>query len=167
MHLWPLLSFSNFSNDGPLIMFLPNTFVKLSDNFRKKIISESPQWFCRKSQLWQEVYSAHLQLWTSNAQVIKTRQQAIELHGLVTWKYSVAQRVVSTIPEFKLISKSHCFWDFKVKHQRNLQFWLSNAQVIKTRQLVIELHGLVTCKYSMAQTVCNCPKVFFLSSFVA
>ena len=96
VHLWPLLSFSNFSNDGPLIMFLPNTFVKLSDHFRKgkkKIISESPQWFCRKSQLWQEVYFAHLQLWTSNAQVIKTRQQAIELHELVTWKYSVAQRV--------------------------------------------------------------------------
>ena len=35
VHLWPLLSFSNFSNDGPLIMFLPNTFVKLSDHFRK------------------------------------------------------------------------------------------------------------------------------------
>ena len=102
VHLWPLLSFSNFSNDGPLIMFLPNTFVKLSDNFRKKIISESPQWFCRKSQLWQEVYSAHLQLWTSNAQVIKTRQQAIELHGLVTWKYSVAQRVCLNNPTIQI-----------------------------------------------------------------
>ena len=55
----------------------------------------------------------------------------------------------------------------KVKHKCNLQLWAANAQVIKTRQLAIELHGLVTCKYSMAHRVCNCPKGFICLSFVA